>query len=213
MAGKPQCPHCQTPLDIGDVEKDRNVRCGECGTIFSPHASMPTAASRRVERPQEWRMRTPEGQVFGPVSRAELETWVAEGRVSRDCQLGDSGGNWVAAGQIYPELQASADAAPPVAPSAYSASAPQSTVVRPHRGVLILILAVTGWVTCFPLFSIAAWVLGTHDLHEMRAGKLDRAGLGSTYAGQVLGMIHGVITIIVMLVAVFALVGRFALDG
>tara|TARA_B100002052_G_C15528992_1_gene439565 strand:+ start:268 stop:411 length:144 start_codon:yes stop_codon:yes gene_type:complete len=40
----------------------------------------------------------------------------------------------------------------------------------------------------------------------MRAGQLDKSGLGNTYAGQVLGMVHGVITITLIVLVIFGLV-------
>ena len=41
-----------------------------------------------------------------------------------------------------------------------------------------------------------AWVMGSHDLAEMRAGRMDRSGEGLTQAGQVLGMILAVLWIL-----------------
>jgi hypothetical protein len=50
-------------------------------------------------------------------------------------------------------------------------------------------------MTC-PIFSLMAWVMGSHDLAEMRAGRMDRSGEGLTQAGQVLGMILSVLCIL-----------------
>lgn len=73
----------------------------------------------------------------------------------------------------------------------------------PHRGGLILALGLIGFVVSCPIFSLMAWVMGSHDLNEMRSGRMDRQGEGMTQAGQVLGMIlsalwilGGVITLV-----------------
>lgn len=215
MSGNVQCPSCRATIGVEEPSEEA-VRCPACGSIFlhtarSAGATSTPTTSTPIQRDRSWRMRTPEGQVYGPVPRAELDAWFTQGRLSQDCQLMDEQGNWQSAAMLYPQLAAVVGAAAaPVADPSLSANPPVSAE-RPHRGLLILVLAITGWVTCFPLFSIAAWVLGTHDLNEMRAGHMDHEGLGHTYAGQVLGMIHGVITIVLVLVAVFALLGRLAL--
>jgi hypothetical protein len=80
--------------------------------------------------------------------------------------------------------------------------------VVPHRGVLILILAILGWVICFP-FGIAAWVMGNQDLKEMDAGRMDDEGRGLTMAGKILGMIQCGLTVLGLLIFIvmFALAG------
>ena len=82
--------------------------------------------------------------------------------------------------------------------------------LQPHRGVLILVFGILGFVLC-PIFSIIAWVMGSTDLKEMDAGRMDPEGRGLTKAGQVLGMIEValialgiVVGLIAMLVVVFA---------
>ena len=68
-------------------------------------------------------------------------------------------------------------------------------------------------VTC-PIFSLMAWVMGSHDLAEMRAGRMDRSGEGLTQAGQILGMVIGGFCILgaavgLFLFAVVAIAGKF----
>lgn len=60
--------------------------------------------------------------------------------------------------------------------------------VAPHRGGLILVLGLLSWVGC-PVVSFAAWIMGSHDLREMRAGRMDRSGEAPTLAGMIFGMI------------------------
>ncbi|HTK77279.1 MAG TPA: DUF4190 domain-containing protein, partial [Gemmataceae bacterium] len=79
---------------------------------------------------------------------------------------------------------------------------------RPHRGGIILALGVCSLLLCAPL-GIFAWIMGNHDLTEMKRGRMDRSGEGLTQAGRVLGSI-ATILMIVGCVAYTAVVG-FAL--
>ncbi|MHC4186182.1 MAG: DUF4190 domain-containing protein [Planctomycetota bacterium] len=60
--------------------------------------------------------------------------------------------------------------------------------MKPHRGVLILILGILGIIPCF-ICGIIAWVLANGDLKEMDAGLMDPAGRGMTQAGKICGII------------------------
>jgi len=154
----------------------------------------------------EWRMRTPEGQTFGPVSRSELTQWISEGRVSSECLLSsDSQPNWVNADAIFPELAASSQKVSPVRPT------PAARYIAPHRGPLILALAIMSWPLFCPIFGICAWVMGNADLREMQAGRMDASGTGLTQAGQIIGMINSMIAIVVIVVLVFLLLLGFGL--
>ena len=59
---------------------------------------------------------------------------------------------------------------------------------KPHRGGLILTFGIVGILCCGP-FGIAAWVMGSADLKEIRAGRMDRSGEGLTQAGMILGSV------------------------
>ena len=59
---------------------------------------------------------------------------------------------------------------------------------RPHRGVLILVLGILGLVVC-AIIGIFAWTMGSADLKEMDAGRMDPSGRGMTKAGKICGMI------------------------
>lgn len=98
-------------------------------TTFRADETSPVAACTAVcdagRRPGLWRMKTPEGQVYGPVTRAELDRWMSEGRIAGDCDLRRDGDGWIAADQVYPSLRpamAAASSSPPavVHPSPYS---------------------------------------------------------------------------------------------
>jgi len=80
---------------------------------------------------------------------------------------------------------------------------------KPHRGGTILTLGILGIVCCGPL-GIAAWVMGSSDLKEIRAGRMDPSGRGLTQAGMVVGIIATVLLIISALFQVGMLVANAA---
>jgi hypothetical protein len=67
--------------------------------------------------------------------------------------------------------------------------------MRPHRGVLILVLGILGLVCCF-ILGIVAWIMGNTDLREMDAGRMDPSGRGLTQAGKICGIISVVLGIV-----------------
>jgi hypothetical protein len=73
------------------------------------------------------------------------------------------------------------------------------SLLRPHRGVLILIFGILGLVICFP-FGIAAWIMGNNDLNEIRGGRMDPAGEGLTQAGRICGIVATALAILGVLV-------------
>ena len=72
--------------------------------------------------------------------------------------------------------------------------------VVPHRGGLILALGILGWCLVCPVFSVAAWVMGSSDLREMRCGRMDPGGSGVTQAGRVLGMVYSLLWLVVLVI-------------
>src|SRR5262249_40875643 len=62
--------------------------------------------------------------------------------------------------------------------------------VKPHRGVLILVLGILSIVGCCGLIlGPIAWIMGDTDLREIREGRMDREGEGMTSAGRICGII------------------------
>lgn len=80
-------------------------------------------------------------------------------------------------------------------PFAAPAGSAVAGYVLPHRGGLILVLALLGFVIGCPIFSLLAWVMGSNDLREIRAGRMDRSGEGLTQVGQILGMVQSLLWI------------------
>ena len=76
--------------------------------------------------------------------------------------------------------------------------------VKPHRGTMILVFGILGFVVCF-IFGIVAWVMGNNDLREMRAGTMDRSGESITNAGRIVGMIAAILQMVVIGIAVLSM--------
>jgi hypothetical protein len=190
------------------------------GPIASP-SNPPSWSSRsfanppaKETAPERWSMKIDDGREFGPVDRQTLDQWYAERRIGATTQLRREGDtNWQPARNVYPQLGAAtmtpaSNSANPFAEQpqqqygygqpAYGAPAgyPGRTYGEPHRGGVIIALALVSWVTgCFFL-GIAAWIMGASDLKQMRAGTMDRSGEGLTQAGMIIGAIHTVLGIL-----------------
>jgi hypothetical protein len=82
---------------------------------------------------------------------------------------------------------------PPVTP--VQAQPTTQTPLKPHRGVMVLVLGILGLVVCF-ILGIIAWSMGKNDLREIDAGLMDPAGRGLTQAGKICGMISVILWII-----------------
>lgn len=66
----------------------------------------------------------------------------------------------------------------------------------PHRGIMILVFGIVGYISCIPIFGILAWVMGSQDIRAMDEGRMDPEGRGLTRAGQILGMILCLLSIV-----------------
>ena len=76
------------------------------------------------------------------------------------------------------------------------APAMNSQPVQSHRGAMILIFGILGFVAgCLPL-GIVAWILGRGDIKSMRAGTMDPSGMGLTQVGMWLGIISTLLAVL-----------------
>jgi hypothetical protein len=167
-------------------------------------------------------MKTPEEQVFGPASFQDLERWVKEGRITADCHLCQgAASNWQPADWLFPSLKSQPTFHPLLTPPAPTVTFPRNPTYSPsqyppaggnpnappgtygpagryqvpHRGPLILILGIMGLFVQCPIFPLMSWVMGSNDLREMQAGRMDPAGRDLTRAGMVIGMVLSILWI------------------
>lgn len=89
-----------------------------------------------------------------------------------------------------------------------------------HRGGMILtlgVMAIVCNIACVP--GILAWVMGSADLKQMDAGRMDPEGRGLTQAGMIMGMIMtilniiGIVLIVCYFVFIFVLLAGAAAGG
>src|SRR5690606_12117987 len=82
----------------------------------------------------QWYVHSHDGQDYGPISKAELDQWVADGLISADCQLRQGAGAWHFATDVYADsASAGSSQQAPVA-----ASAPAAQPVTNYQRILTL---------------------------------------------------------------------------
>ncbi len=86
--------------------------------------------------------------------------------------------------------------------------------MKPHRGVLILVLGILGLIACC-LCAPVAWYMGSQDMAEIDAGRMDPEGRQMTQIGMILGMVGVGIWLlgIIIQVAVVVFAGGLAAVG
>jgi hypothetical protein len=168
-------------------------------TVEEPAHTVPAAPPLPPADGTQWFLRTPEGPIYGPTSEQDFQRWVVEGRVTPDCSICPGDNTWRPAGELFPEL---------AAPRPKATLKPETIAAlkqQPHRGALILILGIMGILTTCPIPSIMAWVMGTHDLDEMRAKRMDDSGYNMTSAGRMLGLVFGMLYVAATVIGIFGL--------
>jgi hypothetical protein len=242
MAIESTCQGCGKTLRVGDEHAGKNARCPHCQSIYivpaaspaySPSSfaasSYPTSANpaaaysaaagtvfptaMKKSKPEgRWTMKTPDGVMFGPVPRSELDRWRAEGRITPQSQLQQEGSDqWLWAGQVYSELQSFAadspfaagygsPAANPFAPGsggAYNWPSYGGRYREQHRGGAILTMSIVGLILC-QFIALASLIMAIIDLGKMRSGTMDPAGRGLTIAGLVVSIVSMVLWVLMM---------------
>ena len=87
------CQKCARKLRVADQYAGKKARCPQCGTIYVvPGSRHPFQwKAETIYHPQteaeKWRVRTPDGRVYGPVPKSELDQWVQEGRIPPEAVL------------------------------------------------------------------------------------------------------------------------------
>ncbi len=219
MAIESECNGCGVQLRVADEHAGRQAKCPQCGFLYTVPAqstlSGKDAASFGADRTgvssaensvspdaelDGWFVKTVDGQSYGPIGKDELDRWAAEGRVNAQCHLKQSHSEtWQSAGAVYPQLAATTP--PPRDPTSdnpfhenpyHSPQAKTASYRQPHRGTLILVFGILGFLVCI-LLSPAAWIMGRHDLKQMDAGIMDPEGRTLTQVGMILGIINSCI--------------------
>ena len=131
-----------------------------------------------------YEMKTPDGSVYGPVDRTELDQWAEHGRVSSQCLVRVEGKTfWQSALNLYPQLsdlQLRPESPNALSSNRSSLSNPGIRIVdsvtdmRPNNGTSIFLLALLGLCTAFlPIASIVAFLWGARELNAIGQGTAD----------------------------------------
>ena len=232
------CPSCGRQLRIAAEHVGKQIRCPACqqvstslGPAALPVQTAATQVSLDTANPTLWHVRTPEGAVYGPIRWEIVLDWAEEGRIADDCELSQaSDGPWQPAANLIVGLGSSvlsapgdplAGAAPATTPAASQPFAPAwsspgavspTGSVAPHRGPLVLIMGILGFFVGCPVFSVIAWILGSRDLREMRAGRMDRSGETMTLVGMIFGIVLTLFWLVVAFIILTILLVAFAMQ-
>jgi hypothetical protein len=168
------CPSCNRPLRVPDSLVGQTVKCPGCGENFSAvlHEEAPAPPPRRS---------APEPEHFAEKDRRDEDRPVR--RRYRDEEDDRP--------RRYRDEDDDEDDRPRRRRRRYVE----------HRGTLILVLGVCAWfvapIPCGPV----AWFMGSADLKEMAAGRMDPEGEGQTRAGMILGIVSTILALIGILIA------------
>ena len=191
------------PADASE-HSDSVTHPGDEETVYRPTAE--PAELLLTDSELLWSMKTPDGSVYGPVDRAELESWVKEGRVSSECLIRQQGqGHWQSALTLFPGLTAMhpkhrprvATRAEPSSPGVERVHVAGLAQTRPHGGTGVLVLSIIGlMLPCFPIFSIVAVLWGWSERRGIARGTVSAdsrmvldIGFFLGIAGSVMGLI------------------------
>jgi predicted Zn finger-like uncharacterized protein len=176
------CPSCRRALRVPDDLLGQQVKCPACGTIFTanaagaPSAEEPAPPVRsREHEPQRRRGRSE--RVARPDEEDDYD------RPRRYGEEGDPDRPRRRARRRRDEDEDKDDYE-----DDYE-DRPRRRRYAEHRGSLILTLGVLSLFMLPLILGPIAWVMGTNDLHEMRAGRMDPEGESNTATGRTLGMV------------------------
>lgn len=200
------CQTCARKLRVADEYAGKKARCPQCNTIYvvpgtpapvTPELAQTHYAPRADD--EKWQVRTPDGRVYGPVLKRELDEWVSEGRVPAEGYVQrESDPTWRPATALYPFLRSAGGLR--AANNPFVDSPVESPFLahgqvgrKAHRGATVLVLAIVSFICC-PILGPIAWIMGHADLREMRTGQMDDSGLPLTQAGMILGIVSTILT-------------------
>jgi hypothetical protein len=137
------CQGCSKRLRVADEHAGKLAKCPHCQAIYtvpqSPWVASWGAGSTsdsNLAASDRWHLKMPDGLSFGPVSRAELDRWLADGRITAASQImHEADGRWVGANQIYPQLAMWSPTSAPQFPASQSPASqspfPAGTFAKP----------------------------------------------------------------------------------
>jgi len=156
-----QCPQCDRKLKVPEYLLGQAVKCPTCGATFTASGGGGSASEPNTPAP--------------PQEEPDLGRDEEEPPVKRQ----SSGRRRPAA---LDEEEEDYDDSP-------RRRSRRRRDYQPHRGAVILVLGILSLVIFPIILGPIAWVMGNNDMREIRAGRMDPEGEGTTNAGRICGMI------------------------
>ena len=108
------CPRCGAVVDPKAMAQTARITCVGCGATVDMRPPESDSGDSR------WRVLGEDGREYGPITRAELQHWLDEGRISSTCFIADTDQRrWKSAPELFPSL--------PQSPSKIGSAAYQSS--------------------------------------------------------------------------------------
>jgi predicted Zn finger-like uncharacterized protein len=183
-----KCPSCQRALRVSDDLVGQSVKCPACGTIFTANPAGGASAEEAPPR-EPAREREPEPRR----GRSDRVTRRDEEDEDRPRRYGYEEERRSRRGRRYEDDYEEDD---------YD-DRPRRRY-KEHRGGLILALGILSLFFAPLILGPIAWIMGSTDLQEIRAGRMDPAGESNTSTGRILGMVS-------TLLSLFCIVGVLGL--
>ncbi len=177
------CPKCERKLRVPEDLLGKKVKCPTCATTFTAEAAAAAPPPAPPEAQEEQVQERPQRR-----RPAEEEHEVEERPQRRRAAEEEFEGG------ERPRRRSRGD-------------------FQPHRGGLILTLGILSLVCCGVFTGIPAWIMGNNDLAEIRAGRMDREGEGTTNAGRICGMIGTILGAIGLVCGLIQLIAGIGLGG
>lgn len=94
-----KCPKCQAVVEVPEPPRTQ-------ATSASPLRATPQSVPKPVPAAaDQWYLQADGGEKFGPVSKADLDGWLEDGRIDASCQILCEGWEeWKWAEDVYPQL-------------------------------------------------------------------------------------------------------------
>lgn len=127
------CTQCKKLLRLNDKLAGKRIKCPSCQTVLQVPAA---ASASSPKQPAElWHVKTEDDQYHGPIPKAELDQWAADGRLTLNCQvLRDGADQWQWADELYPPLAGGAAPTPSAAPTPTSPAPSKSAPSKSTAG-------------------------------------------------------------------------------
>ena len=209
MAIEFECSGCSSTLRVPDEHSGKHARCPKCSTVNTIPASSEnsTASANSQSTDEPYKATAAEFDLFGSLENSSQSNESPPYPVgysddySQYAQPNQKPGS--SSSPSYDRSSGSSDfystegySTEGYTTSSYSSGYGPTSHLLPHRGGAILTLGLLSLFCNILMFpGIMAWVMGSADLKQIRAGTMNPDGRGLATAGMILGAIGTVIGI------------------